>query len=122
MPSQLLWLENHAAVKEWPAGKRVLRQGDNSDQLLIVVNGAGVVTLEDGRVVVIREGETFGELGLIADRPRSDDVVAGPDGVRALTIRREIFEELLSTSADFSRDLLTLLAERVRATSQARAR
>ena len=81
-----------------------------------------MVQLQDGHRVVIGAGETIGELGLIADRSRSETVLAGPDGVRALTIRREIFEELLSTSADFSRDLLTLLAERVRTTSQARAR
>ena len=120
VPEQLLWLETHSAVKAWTADEKVLERGERSDELLIVVDGAGVVQLQDGHRVVIGAGETIGELGLIADRSRSETVLAGPDGVRALTIRREIFEELLSTSADFSRDLLTLLAERVRAASQPR--
>ena len=120
VPDQLLWLENHSAVKAWTADERLLERGERSDELLIVVDGFGLVQLQDGHRFVIGAGETIGELGLIADRSRAETVLAGPDGVRALTIRREIFEELLSTSADFSRDLLTLLAERLRAASQPR--
>jgi len=117
LPDQLLWLEAHTALNDWPPGATVLQRGERSDQLLIVVEGAGVVQIQNGRRVVISEGGTIGELGLITDESRSETVLAGPDGLRALTIKREIFEELLSTSADFSRDLLTLLAERLRATS-----
>ena len=92
-------------VVEWrrvAAGEALVRQGDPSDAMYVVVTGRFRTTVrgEDGTETVVRETgpfSTIGELGLLADQPRSATVVAlrdgevlrlGRDGFRAFALGR----------------------------------
>lgn len=114
MPDQLLWLAGHVRLQSWPEGAIVMRADDPSHQFLVVVKGSGEVLLPSGLRVAIGSGETIGEMGVISARPRSQTVLAGAHGLQALVVPAPIFEELLRASTDFSRDLLGLLAGRIR--------
>ncbi len=113
MPDSLLWLSEHVQLRSWPADAIVMQKGDPSDEILIVVEGAGCIELGDGQIVRIDSGETIGEMGVILSRQRSETVVSASEGLKAIIIPAVFFEQLLSISTDFSRDLLTLLAKRV---------
>jgi predicted acylesterase/phospholipase RssA len=80
------------------SGEVVVRAGDPSDDLILVVSGRLRVVLEqaDGSETVIAElgrGETVGELGLITGDPRSATVVAIRDAILA-RLTRESFDAL----------------------------
>ncbi len=91
-------------VVEWrsvPAGEVLVRQGEASDAMYVVVTGRfrAFVQGPDGREVALREtGEfqTVGELGLLSELPRSATVLAvrdsevirlGRDGFRTFAMR-----------------------------------
>ena len=116
LPDRLLWLAEHVELRSWAADAIVMEKGDPSDEILIVLEGAGCIELGDSQVVRIDSGATIGEIEVILSRPRSETVIAASEGLQAIVIPAVFFEKLLSMSSDFSRDLLSLLANRVQGT------
>lgn len=84
-----------AAVAAWvaPAEAVVVREGDESDSVYVVVEGA--VRVEHGGAVVARlgPGELFGEMALLARRPRAATVVAD-ETTTLLELPRAALEQL----------------------------
>ena len=117
LPDRLLWLAGQVQLQAWVADSVVMKKGAPSDEILIVLEGAGYLVLKDGQAVRIGSGETIGEMGVILSRPRSETVTAASEGLRAIVIPGTVFEQLLTKSSDFSRDLLSLLAKRVQQTA-----
>jgi len=85
-------------VAEWirvPAGETLIRQGEASDAMYVVVTGRlrTVVRVADGRETAVREVGAFstvGELGLLTELPRSATVLAARDS-EVLRLGREPF-------------------------------
>ena len=117
LPDRLLWLAGQVQLQFWVADSVVMKKGAPSDEILIVLEGSGYLVLKDGQEVHIGSGETIGEMGVILSRPRSETVTAASEGLRAIVIPGTVFEQLLTKSSDFSRDLLSLLAKRVQRTA-----
>jgi predicted acylesterase/phospholipase RssA/CRP-like cAMP-binding protein len=81
-------------------GERLFRQGEPGDSMYIVVVGRLVALREDGsgrrRVVgQIRPGESVGEMGLLANQPRSATVQASRDSV-VVRISEEAFRQVVA--------------------------
>ncbi|MFY9586985.1 MAG: MFS transporter [Actinomycetota bacterium] len=62
-----------------PAGDTVIRQGDPAQDFYAIESGMAQVTVRDERgapevVAVLREGDYFGEIGLLREIPRTADV------------------------------------------------
>lgn len=81
-----------------PAGDTVLRAGDPSDELMLVVEGSASVVVRDARGAQLRlstvlPGATLGEIGFLDRAPRSADVIAKSDLVLAC-LDRAHFEQL----------------------------
>lgn len=97
-------------------GDVLLRQGDAADSLLIVLQGAVEVTVQDqGRShLIARLGPhtVIGEIGLLTGGLRSANVVAATGGI-AGTIARADFEWLAGQYPRLSVALSELIAERV---------
>jgi cyclic nucleotide-binding protein len=69
-----------------PAGETVIRQGDPALDFFAIVSGMAQVTVHDERgapevVAVLREGDYFGEIGLLREIPRTADVNVTSDAV-----------------------------------------
>lgn len=77
------------------AGQRIVRKGDSSDSMYVVVRGSCEVAVADGRTVSIAAGGYFGEIALVLQQPRTADVTAGPDGVTVLRLPRPSVAPLL---------------------------
>lgn len=81
--------------EHFETGQIVFDQGDHGDRVYFLVRGE-VEALIDGRTVrTMRDGDVFGEIALIADRPRSACVRALTP-VDLVSVSRDAFQQLLS--------------------------
>lgn len=96
----------------------VCRKGDLGDALYIVIAGKLKVSSqsEDGReaiLAILEDGETFGEMSLLDERPRSASVIAVQDS-ELLVIQRQDFIGYLEHNPRVSISLLGILCQRLR--------
>lgn len=119
-------LEAARTQKVFHAGEVILRAGENSDELMVVVQGSAsvVVAGDDGqpvRLAGVRRGAILGEVGFLDRSPRSATVVANDD-VLVATLTREAYERLCAAGATLVPKLLAnmavSLAHRLRHTSR----
>ncbi|MFL6019119.1 MAG: MFS transporter [Gaiellaceae bacterium] len=84
----------HLAVKLIPlsvsAGDTVFRQGDHGDRFYIVENGRCEITIDGEKISDAWPGETFGEIALLRDVPRTGTVVA-LENTTLLALERDDF-------------------------------
>jgi predicted acylesterase/phospholipase RssA/CRP-like cAMP-binding protein len=81
------------------SGEMVLREGEASDSMVFVVSGALRASRHDrqGRLLLynqFRAGQSVGELGMILQQPRAQDVIALRDSTIAV-LTHEAYETLL---------------------------
>ncbi len=122
-------LLNSGTVKEHAAGAVLLKEGDNSDFVLLVLGGQLEVYVErDGRDLVLIDtgpGTILGELAMLCGIPRSASVRAKEDSVvlewsdeafrtlllRDQTLSQEIFGKALLTLVEKEKALIDSLVK-----------
>lgn len=82
-------------VRSWEKGAQIICEGDPGDSVYFILSGRAKVTLygeEGGEIVlaVLKEGDMFGEMSIIDDKPRSANVEAIKD-IECLIVKREAF-------------------------------
>ncbi|MFM2081271.1 MAG: hypothetical protein RLZZ124_1149 [Cyanobacteriota bacterium] len=113
LPAGLLWLARQGTLRHFGPGEVVMRMGEVSDSLALVVAGEVQLDTRRGRSVRLGIGQSVGEVGLITALPRMATALAGPDGASLFVLPAEVFEEMLQRSWSFSRGLLGQLAQRL---------
>ncbi len=112
---------NITDVKPFKAGQTVVEEGDEGDELFIVLTGKVRVHAGGSFITHLGPGQHFGEMALVDKSPRSASVTAEQDS-RLLTIRRKDFFDLVRKDHDVAVKLLWsflgVLAQRLRATSR----
>jgi len=94
------------------AGKELTREGAHGSEFIIVLEGEAEVKV-DGKVVATRgPGEYFGEIALIANRPRTATVTATTP-MKVEVIGRREFQTLLSENPGIATELLEATADRL---------
>ena len=96
------------------AGEILFRKGDPGDTLFVVAWGE-VAVLVPQEVARLSEGDFFGEIALLADRPRTATVKATVDS-QVLALDRSLLIDLVAASPDVLKVLLRFLRERLIAT------
>lgn len=96
----------------------VCRKGEPGDALYIVISGKLKVAAmsEDGReaiLAILEDGETFGEMSLLDEHPRSANVIAVQDS-ELLVIQRQDFSSYLVSHPKVAISLLGILCRRLR--------
>ena len=99
-------IAEHATPESFRRGALIISDGDPADALYVVINGRVKVFLgsDDGKEVVLTilgPGESFGEIALLDEEPRSASVAA-MEKTTVLVIRRDRFLELLRENSDLS--------------------
>lgn len=98
-------------------------EGDPGDALYIVVKGNVAVTRlsnegKESILSILKEGDFFGEMGVLDASPRSATIKALGEVEVAILSRRD-FLDMLARSAQMSLRLVLTLSARLRATNQA---
>lgn len=116
-------LESGIHTQSFPKGSTLVNQSDISNNLLyIVLSGRLKVFMsnEDGREVLLdflQEGDTFGELSLFDEQPRSATVMTVEDCKIGLFPRAYLFE-CLQRNPDIAIELLKTVIKRMRNTTE----
>ena len=111
----------HAVIRRYAADAQIFHKGDPGSSMMAVLRGRVVIRApsSDGKEVIlniINEGEIFGEIALLDGKERTADATAMTD-CELLAIARRSFLPLLERP-DIMRELLNVLCERLRRTSE----
>jgi CRP/FNR family cyclic AMP-dependent transcriptional regulator len=93
-------------------GKELTRQGRPGREFFVLVEGQADVIRDGRRVFTLGRGDFFGEISLIAKRPRTATVVATTPA-RVLVVTDRSFQQLLERFPSIQTKVLQALAERV---------
>ena len=96
----------------------VVRSGEDTDSLYILLTGRAKVTNtdEEGREIILAwlgQGEFFGEMGLIDGSPRSANVVA-VEPCELLCLSKEAFQRCMQDNFQVAQKLMKTLVMRLR--------
>jgi diguanylate cyclase (GGDEF)-like protein len=101
-------------------GRQLLQRGEQNLRVYIVISGRLRVELDGGGppLAYINQGETVGELSLLAGSAATATVVA-EEPTQLLVLNEETFWWLAESSHEFSVGLLVRLAKRLRSNNEA---
>jgi CRP/FNR family transcriptional regulator, cyclic AMP receptor protein len=107
-----------ATTRSYPAGSVIVRQGDTSMALYVVLSGSVRIErhIEGGASIAVSEvgpNGFFGEMGLIDDEPRAATVVALELTECALLAKWD-FQNELRNDSDIALGVLPVLTRRIR--------
>ena len=120
-PQKLDVLKQYSAIRTYPKNTVIIHEGDEASTLYAIESGKVDVYLsnENGREIIINElsaGDTFGELALIDDAPRSASVRT-TKASKMIVIQKSGFNELLSSHPELGVHILKYLTKLVRSLS-----
>jgi diguanylate cyclase (GGDEF)-like protein len=107
-----------ARLRKLEAGQRLLRRGEPNLRVYIVISGRLRVELDESPLAYIEQGETVGELSLLAGSAATA-TVAAEKPTQLLVLDEETFWWLAESSHEFSVGLLVRLAKRLRSNNDA---
>jgi predicted GNAT family N-acyltransferase len=96
----------HSTVIECAAGDRVLKKGGVARNIFVVLDGTLEARDGDRVVGVIRNGEVFGEMAFLLERPRSVDVYAASDAVKVLSLSESTIRKMVADDPGVAAKLL----------------
>ncbi|HJL06415.1 MAG TPA: cyclic nucleotide-binding domain-containing protein [Polyangiaceae bacterium LLY-WYZ-15_(1-7)] len=99
------------------AGDTVFAKGDPGEDLYLVVRGRVAMVDGDVELASMGEREFFGELALLDHQPRSADAVCRED-CTLLRLRGADLEELMARRPGATREIVRVLAHRLRETGR----
>ncbi len=104
-------------LQKFQAGEIIIREGEPGEQAYFIEQGKVEVSKDlDGKKVhlaFLNEGEPFGEMGMIDEKPRSATITAVED-TTVSTVHRDDFFKSLQTNPDTAVNILRALFERLR--------
>jgi CRP/FNR family transcriptional regulator, cyclic AMP receptor protein len=115
---QLRALATMVTRRSAPRGSAIMRAGDETDSLYIVISGRLKVMMgeADGKEVILSilgPGEFFGEMGLIDDSPRSATVIA-IEPCELLAVTKRAFKKCLVENVALAMAVMRVVVRRLR--------
>ncbi|MFK8002979.1 MAG: Stp1/IreP family PP2C-type Ser/Thr phosphatase [Polyangiales bacterium] len=118
---ELVRILNITQVRTYAAHEKVVSEGEEGDELFVVLTGGVKVHSGDTTIVELGPGQHFGEMALVDKAPRSASVTA-KEATQLIGIRRRDFFDLVRKDHDVAVKLLWSflgsLAQRLRTTSR----
>jgi CRP-like cAMP-binding protein len=116
-PEHMSELIHHARRAFYRAGDMIFRQGDEAFEMYFIIEGKVEIKYHgregnEKRLAVLGEHDTFGEMGILNDSPRSADAMALTD-VRLVKIEEFYLKKILKYSPELKKDLGLLADQRI---------
>jgi CRP/FNR family cyclic AMP-dependent transcriptional regulator len=102
----------------YPAGKVIMKEGEPSMVFHLILEGAVEIKKKGKTIAKLGRGQFFGEMGLVADEPRSADVVAA-EPTTCLSILAWTWRSYLRSNPSIAYEVIATLARRLRETESA---
>jgi CRP/FNR family transcriptional regulator, cyclic AMP receptor protein len=125
-PEVLDSLAAHGEERQLVRGDVLFNEGDPPDALYVVTSGRLAIALSnpidrrESVIALMEEGDLFGELGLLDDRPRSA-MARALEASRVLTVPYGPVVEMFNTNPTMLWNVTRLLAQRLRVMDEALA-
>lgn len=124
-PAEVRLLAHFMDVYRAPAGVEIIREGDDGDFMLMVIEGRVEVKKRDRwntpqLIAVVEAGKTLGEMSMIDGEPRFATCIAAEPTLVAVLDRENlarIIVEQPMLGAKILMELVLMLSQRLRATS-----
>ena len=105
---------NAKTFRDVPAGTVIFEEGTTGTEMFSIVAGEVELRRSNGAVRRLGPDDTFGEMAIIDSSPRGGTVIAVTD-TRLAVIDRDTFLFLVQQAPMFSLQVMSSLAERLRA-------
>src|ERR1043165_7501923 len=113
---QLALLLEKSQIHRYGRGERLIEEGAEGDSMFVMLRGSAAVSIAKNgagvRVGVMRQGDCFGEFGLLTGEPRSATVRAEGHDCEVMEISKPVMAEVLRESPGCLTALSELLAKR----------
>lgn len=100
-PEAVAQMIPHVRPLRFKSGETVFKQGDRASDLYFIVSGLVQVVrgaaAENTLIAELGEGDTFGEIALVSDQPRTATVRAKTD-ITVYTLNRKEFDQMVKQS------------------------
>ncbi len=117
-PDAVVELAKRTTRRLYASGETILRQGDDGDELFVVLRGTVAVVLESGKkdaslveVARLGHGKFFGEMSLMTGEKRAATVRAVHE-CQLLVVGHEAFQSVLDAHPELAERMSVMLAER----------
>jgi len=108
-------LAQHLIHAPFAAGDTITRQGAVAHWLYLIIRGeADVVVQTDGvsdKVATLRDGDLFGEMGMLTGEPRRASVLAATD-IECYRLDKDGFGQVLKARPGMAHDITAILERR----------
>jgi CRP-like cAMP-binding protein len=95
-----------------PAGRQLMVEGDGAHEAFLLEDGHALATRGGKEIARFGPGDFFGEMALIANRPRSATVVA-EDEVTVRAFHTSEFRQMMQDVPSIALKILATMAERL---------
>jgi len=109
-------LQQQENVITVPAGATIFREGDRGEVMFGVISGEVDIFIGNVILEIVGPGMVFGEMALIDDEVRSASANARTE-CRLAQIDLATFEALAASSPGFARQIMKVMARRLRHTN-----
>jgi ATP/ADP translocase/HEAT repeat protein len=109
-------LAHVAEVESYAAGETIFDEGEPGDALFVVVRGLVGISKGERRLAKLGANETFGEMSVLDEAPRSACAKALED-CELLRIGSEEFAEVLHEQVEIAEGVIRVLSRRLRETN-----
>jgi CRP-like cAMP-binding protein len=112
-----LSLFRNAETREFGPGEPIFSTGDEGDAMYVVAEGDVEIWVGPVLAEVVGPGGIFGEMALIDHRKRSADAIAQSQ-CKLIAVDQRHFQFLISETPFFALQVMSIMAERLRATNE----
>lgn len=117
VPVEMLEPKTDQMVRNYESEAMVFCECQSGGELYIIQKGHVKITkiVDNNEVLlaVLKEGDMFGEMALLENKPRSASAIVMEDGCQLLAVNRQNFTQMVATQPQLVARLTTTLADRI---------